>query len=143
VAIFIIASGVEVRASWLELPLLVGLLTILSTGIAMLLSALYVRARDVRPIWDVVMQVVFYGSPIIYVIETVKDHAIRQIMMLNPLAAIIEQVRHAVIDPSAPTAAAAAGGAARLAVPLAIIFGVFALGFWVFNREAPRIAEDL
>jgi ABC-2 type transport system permease protein len=99
--------------------------------------------RDVRPIWDVAMQVIFYGSPIIYVIETVHDVTARHLMMLNPLAAIIQQVRHAVIDPTAPTAAAAAGGAARLAVPLSIVLGVFALGFWVFNREAPRIAEDL
>jgi ABC-2 type transport system permease protein len=143
VAVFIVASGVKVRVSWLELPLLVALLTIFATGIAMLLSALYVRMRDVRPIWDVVMQVIFYGSPIIYVIETVHDAAARHVMMLNPLAAIIEQVRHALIDPGAPTAAAAAGGAARLAIPLGIVFGVFALGFWVFNREAPRIAEDL
>jgi ABC-2 type transport system permease protein len=138
-----VASGVEVRVTWLELPLLVALLTIFATGIAMLLSALYVRMRDVRPIWDVVMQVIFYGSPIIYVIETVHDATARHVMMLNPLAAIIEQVRHALIDPGAPTAAAAAGGAARLAIPLGIVFGVFALGFWVFNREAPRIAENL
>ena len=29
---------------------------------------------------------------------------------MNPLAAIIQQFRHAIIDPGAPSAAAAAGG---------------------------------
>ena len=37
----------------------------------MLLSALYVRFRDVKPIWEVALQVLFYGSPIIYAIETI------------------------------------------------------------------------
>jgi hypothetical protein len=31
----------------------------------------------------------------------------------------------------------------RLLIPLAVVFGVFALGLWVFMREAPRIAENL
>jgi ABC-2 type transport system permease protein len=109
----------------------------------MLLSALYVRLRDLRPIWDVALQLLFYGAPIIYVIEAIHNLAIRHVMMLNPLAAIIQQVRHAVIDASAPSAASAAGGAARLLVPLGIIVAVFALGLWVFNRAAPRVAEDL
>ncbi|MDX6648934.1 MAG: type transport system permease protein [Solirubrobacteraceae bacterium] len=143
VAIFMLATGVEPRASWVQLPVLIGLLTVFAAGTAMLLSALYVRMRDIRPIWEVVLQVLFYASPIIYVIETVQSHSLRRFMLLNPLAAIIQQVRHAVIDPSAPSAAAAAGGSARLLVPLAIIVGAFGFGYWVFDREAPRIAEDM
>ena len=39
--------------TWLEVPLIVGLLVVLSTGVAMLLSALFVYFRDIQPIWDV------------------------------------------------------------------------------------------
>jgi hypothetical protein len=35
------------------------------------------------------------------------------------------------------------GGAARLLIPLGITFCMFALGLWFFNREAPKIAENL
>jgi hypothetical protein len=28
-------------------------------------------------------------------------------------------------------------------IPLAILIVVVVLGFWVFNREAPHVAEDL
>jgi ABC-2 type transport system permease protein len=52
-------------------------------------------------------------------------------------------MRHAVIDPTAPSAAQAAGGAARLLLSGGIVVLVAALGFWRFNRDAPRIAEDL
>jgi ABC-2 type transport system permease protein len=144
VLIFALASGVTPHWSWLEAPLLIGLLAMLVTGLAALLSALFVRYRDVRPIWEVLLQLIFYGSPVIYAIEAIHaSDAVRELIMLNPLAVILTQMRHAVIDPNAPSAAAAAGSHARLLIPLGIIVGVFVLGWWVFNRAAPRIAEEL
>jgi ABC-2 type transport system permease protein len=144
VLVFAVASGVDPRWSWLEAPLLVALLALLVTGLAMLLSALYVRFRDIKPIWEVVLQALFYATPVIYAIETIGvSQRIRELLMLNPVAVILQQFRHAVIDPGAPSAAAAAGGTLHLLVPAAIVAVTVALGFFVFNREAPRIAEEL
>jgi ABC-2 type transport system permease protein len=138
------ASGVRPSWSWLQAPVLLALLVVLVTGLAMLLSALYVRFRDVKPIWEVVLQLLFYATPVIYAIETIPlAESIKQLLMMNPMAAILEQFRHAVIDPTAPSAAEAVGGAVRLLVPLGVIAAVAVLGWRVFNREAPRIAEDL
>jgi ABC-2 type transport system permease protein len=89
-----------------------------------------------------VLQVLFYASPVIYVIATLPDSIERE-AMANPLAAIFTQVRHALIDPNAPTAAEAIGGGLRLLVPLAIVVAALGVGAWIFAREAPRIAEDL
>lgn len=146
VFIFILANGVEPRLSWIELPFLLLALGVFATGIGMLLSALYVRFRDVEPIWEVTLQALFYASPILYPIELVEEKGgedVVQAMMLNPLTAILQQIRHAVIDPEAMSAAEAAGGWQWLLIPAGIIVGLLALGFWVFNREAPRIAEEL
>lgn len=143
VALFVFGSGVPVRLSWLMLPLLVVCLLVFATGLAMLLSALYVRLRDIAPIWEVIVQVLFYGTPIIYVIELVDVRWLQQLMMMNPLGSILQQVRHTVIDPAAPSAAEVIGGAEYLLIPGGIVLGLFALGYWVFSREAPRIAEDL
>jgi ABC-2 type transport system permease protein len=141
---FALASGVEPRWSWLQAPLLIGLLAIFAMGLAMLLSALYVRFRDVKPIWEVLLQVAFYATPIIYAVETIDiSERVREAIMLNPLAMIIQQFRYAVIDPSAPSAGEAAGGAEMLLIPVGLLFGLAALGYWYFNREAPRMAEDL
>jgi ABC-2 type transport system permease protein len=142
VFVFVFASGIEPRLSWLQLPLLIALLVGLAVGVAMLLSALYVRYRDMEPIWEVVLQVLFYASPVFYVIATLPDSIERE-AMANPLAAIFTQVRHALMDPSAPTAAEAIGGGVRLLIPLAVVVTALGLGAWVFAREAPRIAEDL
>jgi ABC-2 type transport system permease protein len=113
-------------------------------GLAMLLSALYPRFRDVQPIWEVILQVIFYGSPILYVLEFLPTENLRHLVVwFNPLATILVQSRHSLIDETAPNAWDAAGGMIYLAIPAAIVLGLVALGFWVFKREAPRIAEEL
>jgi ABC-2 type transport system permease protein len=144
---FALASGVEVRWSWLELLPLMLLLAALAVGVGMLLSALYVRFRDIQPIWEVVVQALFYGSPIIYVAAQYADKGGERVqhaaVTLNPIATLLTQSGHAFVDSRYPTAAAAAGGSARLLIPLAIIAAMFGLGLWFFNREAPRIAEHL
>jgi ABC-2 type transport system permease protein len=63
--------------------------------------------------------------------------------MLNPFAAILQQFRHAVIDPAHPSAFEAIGESALILVPLGLV-GVIAVGgFRYFDRKAPRIAEEL
>lgn len=143
VFIFILATGVEARTTWIELPFLLLALAVFIAGIAMTLSALYVRFRDLKPIWDVTLQALFYATPVIYPIESIPSVKAQHLLMLSPVSAIIEQIRHAVIDPGAPTAAAAAGGGERLLIPAFLVLAVFVLGFWVFNRAAPRVAEEL
>ncbi|HXE44439.1 MAG TPA: ABC transporter permease [Conexibacter sp.] len=146
VLVFALATGVEVRWTWLELLPLIALLAMLAVGVGMLLSALYVRFRDIQPIWDVLQQMLFYGSPIIYVAATYDDakKGLEPIAVtLNPIATILTQVGHAFVDRTYPSAVTAAGGSARLVIPAAIIAAMFGLGLWFFYREAPRIAEHL
>jgi ABC-2 type transport system permease protein len=143
VLIFILATGVDPRSRWLLALPLVAVLILFAVGTASLLSALYPRFRDLRPIWEVVTQILSYASPILYAIEVVPDRAFQKLIMLNPIGAVLQEFRHVVIDPSAPSAADAAGSAALLLVPAAIVLGTLALGLWVFAREAPRIAEEL
>jgi ABC-2 type transport system permease protein len=145
---FILASGVAPMWSWLELPLLIALLVAIATGVGMLLSALYVRFRDIQPIWEVLAQILFYGTPILYTVQTAADRHLfgvpfSRILVLNPLGAILTQTRKALLEPSAPSAAAAIGGYARLLIPLGIIAALFVIGLWYFNREAPLISEKL
>jgi ABC-2 type transport system permease protein len=75
-------------------------------------------------------------------VSAVPD-SLEKVVMYNPISVILTQFRHAVIDQEAPTAGTAIGGLELIAIPLAIVAAIFAIGLWVFTREAPRIAENL
>ena len=175
VFLFAVASGVYPRWSWLELPVLIVALGMLAVGIGMVLSVLYVRMRDIQPIWDVTSQILFYATPIIYPalayghavslppspgVGTPQElfdarfhpsgygviHTLGHVLMCNPLAAIMTQMRKALVgydNRFEPSAAFAIGGGVRLLIPLGLILVIFAFGVWLFTREAPRIAENL
>jgi ABC-2 type transport system permease protein len=169
VMIFALIAGVRPMLSWLELPLIVAMLLVFATGMAMLLSATFVRFRDIQPIWEVAAQILFYSSPVIIPVETVREHLIHgqrhvvvlngvphvvythvwlyhflyHIYTLNPLVTVFQQFRHAMINHATLSAGEALGSWAALLWPMALVAVVFALGFRVFNRAAPHIAEDL
>lgn len=145
VLVLLLIDGGSVRVQWLEVPVLIVLLVILSTGLGMILSSLYVRYRDVEPIWDVVLSLMFYGTPIFYTITTVieKEPALAKLVMYNPFAAILQQARYAVFGNGHPSAGDAIGGNALLLIPLAIALAILAIGWLIFSRRAPRIAEEL
>jgi len=141
VFVFILAYGVNPRASWLVFPIIVMLLATFTFGASLILSALFPRFRDVEPIWAIITTVLFYGSPVLYPIELVPADW-RWVVLANPVAALLETARVAVVDSSAPTVVEA-GGALVWLPPVIVFVAVCVLGLWVFNREAPRIAEEL
>jgi len=144
VLIFILAFGVDPTWTWLCFPLVVALLLLFTTAVAMILSSLYVRFRDLGIIWGVLVTVLFYATPILYTLDLPQvQGTTRDLILLNPLTPLFEQARDWIIDPSAPGALAAAGDWLHLAPSILIYVAVCAFSVWIFNREAPRVAEEL
>ena len=77
----------------LVFPILLIELTIVSLATGFLLAALFVKFRDIEHIWDVVRQGLFYLIPIIYPLAIIPSIKIQQIILLNPLAQIIQDSR--------------------------------------------------
>jgi ABC-2 type transport system permease protein len=144
VFIFILVSGVTPTWTWLLFPVVIAMLIGITTAVSMIVASLYPRFRDLAIIWTVFCTVLFYATPILYTVGNLAGHpTLRRIILLNPLAPIFELARKWIIQPSAPSPAAAAGGYAQLLAPTAIYVGVCVLAVWIFGREAPRIAEEL
>lgn len=141
VFIFALINGVYPMWTWLELPILIVLLTTLALGIGMSLSALYVRFRDIQPIWDVLSQILFYISAVLFVATSVPQQYY-QAFLMNPLAAINSGMRHIVVDNTAPSIFTALPDGKWL-IPFAIVIFFFVSGLWIFYRESPRVAEHL
>jgi ABC-2 type transport system permease protein len=135
-------DGVTPRLTWLlVIPVVLGLVAA-AACVSLALAVLYVKFRDMRPIWEVLLQLMFWGSPIIYAIEAVPA-SFRPLLMVNPFSVIVQQVRVWLIDPNAPTAAQAAGSPVLLLVPLAVTLAVIALSAWALRQASRGLAEDL
>jgi ABC-2 type transport system permease protein len=142
VFIFILAFGISPTWTWLLLPVVLGVLFVLTTAVSMILSSLFPRFRDVGIIWGVLSTALFYATPVLYPLEAVSS-TLRNIIVLNPLAPLFEVARVWIIDPGAPGPIQAAGGIGRIVIAGAIGVFICVVAVWVFNREAPRIAEEL
>jgi ABC-2 type transport system permease protein len=138
----LVVGGITPMWTWLLLPVVVGLLLVLTVAGAMILSSLYPRFRDVGMIWAVASAALFYGTPVIYVIDRFSP-GLRKILSCNPLTVILELARKWIIDPHAPGPAQAINSRPFLIIPAAIFVAICVLAVLVFRREARRIAEAL
>ncbi|MCB0858689.1 MAG: ABC transporter permease, partial [Solirubrobacterales bacterium] len=142
VLVFLLASGVSVEWTWLLFPVVITVLGVITVAVSLLVSSLFVRFRDVGIIWGVLATALFYATPVLYPIEIVPER-FHDIILANPLTPIFIELRHLVIDNSAPTALDAAGGWLGLLPAFLITVVLCVVAVRVFSREAPRIAEEL
>jgi ABC-2 type transport system permease protein len=144
VFLFALIDGVHPGFGWIGfIGTVLGVIAF-ATALSVLLSVLFVRYRDVQPIWEVVLQLLFWGSPIIYTlpIDGVSQR-FNDLIMMNPLAVAIQQGRHWLVPASTENASQVVGEPVLLLIPLAIFFGVVALSVWLFRRAEGRLAEEL
>ena len=141
--VFVLAFGIAPSITWLLLVVVLVALFAFTTAIAMIVSALYPRFRDVAIIWTVVSTALFYATPVLYPLSAVSP-AFRGVIACNPLAPIFGLAQRWITNPATPwPGTAAAGGPLRLAIAIAIYLAICVFAVWVFRREAPRIAEEL
>ncbi len=142
VGVFLAVGHVPVTWSWLEFPLLLMILLIYSAAVAALLADLYVPFRDMSSIWDIALQLMFWGSPIIYTVDRVPQ-PLRDIILMNPIAVIIAQTEHALVDPAIPAPTQAMSNPALILVPITLVLAALAGSTMLYRWITPRIAEQL
>jgi ABC-2 type transport system permease protein len=145
VLLFMILNGVNFHwEALLVIPLIIELF-VLGLGVAFLLSALYVRFRDINYIWEVILQAGFYATPILYPIDLVIKVApgVAKAMMLNPVAQIIQDVRYFVVTDSTVTLGILYKSVWVYAVPLCIVLLLALLASVYFKKRSPYFAEEV
>lgn len=135
----------HVAPHWSDLALLplVIEMFILALGVAFFLSALFVKFRDVQYIWDVIMQAGFYGTPILYPLGHLKFYLIKKILILNPMAQVIQDARYTVITHDQPTIAQLYHTSLVWGVPIGLIMIVTIWGSLYFRKRSKYFAEEV
>lgn len=144
IIIFALCSGVTPSLTWLVVPFLIAELYILSLGIALLLGSINVKFRDVTSIWEVLTQALFYAIPIIYPLTLVMNVSplYAKIIMLNPIAQIIQDIRYFLITDETILSWQILPGLAKI-VPIVIVVAVFVAGALVFKKKSKYFAEEI
>ena len=143
IIIFMLVGHVAV--SWhalLVIPLIIELF-VLALSFAFLLSALFVRFRDISYIWEVIIQAAFYATPILYALQRVP-HRYAKFLILNPMAQIIQDARHALIGPYAQTINQVYGGDKLVwLIPVGTTVLVAVVGGFYFRGRSKYFAEEV
>lgn len=144
-AIFMIINGVPFTLSILWLIPIIAELFVFSLAVAFILSALYVKFRDINYIWEVVLQAGFYATPILYPISLVITMSpfVAKLILLNPMAQIIQDARHMVITPEALTIGSVYDSSLARLIPIGVVVVVSIFGSLYFKKMSPNFAEEI
>lgn len=130
------------------IPINIIMLFMVAFGLSLILSTLYVKFRDISHIWEVIMQVLVYSMPIMYPISMILNvniigFSIAKIMLMNPIAMAIQDIRHNLISPGTPTFWTIFDNHWVALVPILIVVFLVLFGLWYFNRNSKKFAEML
>jgi len=111
------------------------LLSCFALGVGLVLAVLNIRYRDVAYLTGILLQIWFYGTPIVYSLDTVPENA-KRIIQLNPMNAYVNAMRRGVYYLDLPTLS-------NWVVMITSASVSLAFGWWLFSRLAPRVIEEL
>ena len=133
--VLLIIFGVVISSKILIFPLLYVLYLPIVYGMSLILASLYVYFRDLNHIWDVLMQMGFFLSPIVYPMSTIPEEY-KFYYMLNPITRIIEMYRDILLYDTIPKVTD---------FGLVLVFGIFLLifGSLLFKKLSRRFAEEI
>lgn len=145
IVVFMVVNNVPVTIDALMLPLIILELFFFSLGTAFLLSALFVRLRDLNYIWEVIMQAAFYATPILYPLSLVVDKSelLAKLFLLNPMAQIIQDARFVLITDKSLTFEGLYGSGWYRLIPIGFSIVLVLVAAWYFRKQSPTFAEEV
>lgn len=137
--VFMLLIGTVSWTYLFVIPIVV-LLTLFGLGIGMIVSLLNVRYRDVNYLVGIGLQIMFYGTPIVYrqdlIPQKIGPFSTATILSLNPMTHFVDAMRKATYLLRPPTL----GNWAGMGISSVVMITV---GWWFFSRNAPRYIEEI
>ena len=149
IVVFVIAliSGMDFPITSLWLPFFIVHIYVFALGLSLILSALYVKYRDMSYVWDIVLQAGFYATPIIYPITVstnlITNENVLKLLYLNPAAQSIQGARNAFVTSETLTIGEVWDNSYAVLLPILVTVVFLIIGFIYFRREAKDFAENL
>jgi len=128
-------SGKHPNATWIVgVPILAAVQLALLMGVVLLVASVNVFFRDLEHLVEVLLNLTFYATPILYPLSRVPDDW-RPVLLINPLTSLIEAWRELFTNNTLP--------GADLWPALVFTLGAMVVGSLVFQRLEPEFADAL
>ena len=137
-AILAFAAMGKFTLTWTILlaPVLMLLQTMFVAGIAMTVSSASVLFRDLRDIVSNLMQLGFFITPVIYLIDNIQSRALRAMLRVNPMTPFVVAYQDVFFFGRLPNLSDSV-------LIVAYAFGSLTMGFFVFDRLRDTLAEAI
>jgi len=132
--IFMVAFQFLPPITILLFPLILAMSFVLVLGVSLPLSVLNVYYRDVQFIWGIIIHAGFFVVPIFYTLDMLPEN-IRQLVMLNPMAQLIEMAHNVSLYGTLPSSQ-------DLLYTVGVISLIFLVGYAIFRKMEGRIVEE-
>jgi ABC-2 type transport system permease protein len=133
--VFQLISGKFPGFEALFFVLYIVLLYFFVTGVTFVLATLFAFYHDLQHIWEVLLQVLFWLTPIIYQISMVPE-GYHQLVFLNPMARFVEYSRAVLVGHDIPTL--------WLNTVLILMCAItFSVGYFLYKKQEKKIAEKI
>lgn len=142
---FMILSGVPWRTNGFLIVFPLIELFVFSLSVGLLLSALYIRFRDINYIWEVALQAGFYATPILYPITLVMAMSLpaAKLLMINPMAQMIQDARSFLVTDQTQTITTVYGNQWVRLIPVGIVMITAVVAIRYFRKRSPYFAEEV
>lgn len=132
---FVIAYGMGFTWYIVFYPVILIVQYILLIGISLLVSSLTVYFRDLQHFIGILLQLLFYATPIVYGMDIIPV-SFQWILKLNPMSYIIDGYRSIFYYQRMPDLVG-------LGIVFAISIVLCIVGYFIFNKLQKRFAEEL
>jgi len=133
--LFIIGLKVEVTTTIFIYPAIIGLLYLLTLGISFILATIRLYFKDIQSIWLIVSVSLIFITPVFWKVKNM-DPEVARIIMLNPLATLLEMAHEVVLFNVVPTFEEF-----RYAIVSCLV--IFFIGWALFAKLEKRMVEKL
>ncbi len=140
IVVLVLVALLNVGLSWIVLPVVLGLYFVFVSSVALALSVLNVYMRDLRHIVAVVLQLLFFATPVLYPPTLLPEEAwgipLRAVLSLNPIAVFINAVRDIMYNLQLPSLSS-------WGLMIFWCLVAVAVAMWVFRRKGRDIGETV
>ena len=105
----------------------------MALGLGLIVSSLTTKYRDLTNFFGVFVSLWMYATPIVYPLSEVKNETLHQIMLINPMTAIIESFKYGAYGKALPAEQTFDWSA--LGISAAVILILLLIGVAMFNRK--------